>query len=211
MTMFDRARRFSLITCCALAFAACGDDNDDMGNNAGGSGGTGQNPANTVAVTVRSFSVTAVPGTAEDGSVTFNVTNTGTIPHEFVVLKTDLAPDQLPIGPDHGVDEEAAGIEAIDEIDEIVPGATEQLVVDLDVGKYVLICNIIDESGAEPVSHYQEGMVTAFTVVAGPGGGTGGSMGTGGSTGTGGSMGTGGSTGGSTGTGGGSDGAGGTY
>jgi len=53
-------------------------------------------------------------------------------------------------------------VEVIDEIEDIPVGETQSLTVDLEAGKYVLICNIYDEAEAE--AHYAEGMRTAFTV-----------------------------------------------
>jgi hypothetical protein len=55
--------------------------------------------ASAVNVTLREFSVTVDQATVPHGSVTFHATNTGTVPHEFLVIKTDLAPDALPKSP----------------------------------------------------------------------------------------------------------------
>jgi uncharacterized cupredoxin-like copper-binding protein len=116
-----------------------------------------------VQATVQEFSVTAEPATASAGEVTFEVTNDGPDdPHEFVVIKTDLAPDALPTDDTGAVDEEGDGIEVIDEIEEFAPGETEALTVTLEAGSYVLICNVFEESENE--SHYENGMHTAFTV-----------------------------------------------
>ena len=85
--------------------------------------------------------------------------------HEFVIIKTDLEPDALPTAADGSVDEAGAGIEVIDEIEDIPAGeSADPLAVDLEAGSYVLICNIVDEDVSPPESHYQEGMHTAFTV-----------------------------------------------
>ena len=52
--------------------------------------------ATTVNVTLREFSVTPDRASVPRGAVTFHVTNGGTVHHEFLVIKTDLAPDALP-------------------------------------------------------------------------------------------------------------------
>jgi uncharacterized cupredoxin-like copper-binding protein len=142
----------------ALVTTACSSDEDDgAGGTSGGGGGT------TVAVTLQEFAIAAVPASVPAGSVTFETTNTGPEDiHEFVVIKTDLAPDALPTVADGSVDEEGEGIEPVDEIEDIEVGATPSLTVDLAAGNYVLICNIYTESEQE--SHYQEGMRTAFMV-----------------------------------------------
>jgi uncharacterized cupredoxin-like copper-binding protein len=116
-----------------------------------------------VAVTLQEFSVAASPASAPAGDVTFGITNNGPDDeHEFVVMKTDLDFTQLPQNPDGSVDEEGTGIEVIDEVEAIDPGASETLAVDLEAGSYALICNIFDK--AEDEAHYAEGMRAGFTV-----------------------------------------------
>jgi hypothetical protein len=126
----------------------------------GGGGGT------TVAVTVQEFAVLPAQDSAPAGSVTFDVENTGPEDtHEFVVIKTDLAPDALPTAEDGSVDETGEGIdEVIGEIEDIAPGSTETLKTDLEAGSYVLIRNIVEEEGGDTLVHYALGMRTAFTV-----------------------------------------------
>ena len=43
-------------------------------------------------------------------------------------------------------------------------GDSAPLTVDLWPGHYVLICNIVQTTNGQTVSHYQKGMVTEFTV-----------------------------------------------
>jgi uncharacterized cupredoxin-like copper-binding protein len=107
---------------------------------------------------LREYSITLDKGSVPGGEVTFYITNEGTIPHELVIIKTDLAEDALPQAGGV-VDEDAGGIDVIDEEEEFDPGREEVLQSDLKPGRYVLICNI---SG-----HYQLGMHTTLTV--GPG------------------------------------------
>ena len=117
----------------------------------------------TVDVSVHEFEVAPETSSASAGEVTFTVTNTGPDDvHEFVVVKTDLAPDALPTEANGAVDEAGAGIEPVDEIEDIAVGATESVTVNLEAGSYVLMCNIYDQ--AEKESHYQQGMHTGFTV-----------------------------------------------
>jgi uncharacterized cupredoxin-like copper-binding protein len=120
----------------------------------------------TVAVTVQEFSVLPAQDSAPAGSITFDVENTGPEDtHEFVVIKTDLAPDALPTAEDGSVDETGEGIdEVIGEIEDIATGSTETLTVDLEAGSYVLLCNIVEEEGGDTLVHYQLGMRTGFTV-----------------------------------------------
>jgi uncharacterized cupredoxin-like copper-binding protein len=114
----------------------------------------------TVDTTLKDFSITVDPTSEPAGEVTFDITNEGPSQHEFVVFKTDLAPDQLPMTEDENgvpiVDEEGEGIEPVDEVEDINADSTATLTVNLAAGNYVLICNL--------PSHYQQGMHTPFTV-----------------------------------------------
>jgi uncharacterized cupredoxin-like copper-binding protein len=109
-----------------------------------------------VAVTLADFTITADPDSASAGEVTFDVTNDAEQTHEFVVFQTDLAADQLPTDEGGDVDEAGAGVELVDEIEDIEGGSTQSLAVNLDAGSYVLICNL--------PGHYEQGMHTGFTV-----------------------------------------------
>jgi uncharacterized cupredoxin-like copper-binding protein len=114
----------------------------------GGGGGVG--------VTLADYTVTPDESSAPAGDVTFDVTNDAEQTHEFVVFKTDLAEDQLPLDADGNVDEEGEGVELIDEIEDIEGGSSESLTVNLDAANYVLICNL--------PGHYGQGMHASFTV-----------------------------------------------
>lgn len=127
------------VTAAALVLAGCG------------GGGTG------VGVTLRDFEITLDSTSAEAGEITFEVANEGPSVHEFVVLSTDLAEDQLPTDENGDVDEAGdPGIEVVDEIEDIEVDAAPSLTVELEAGSYVLICNL--------PGHYTSGMHTSFTV-----------------------------------------------
>ena len=139
--MASRLRRLFLPMAALLALtgASCSDDGGGVG------------------ATLADFSITLDANSAEAGEVTFDVTNEADQTHEFVVLKTDIAEDQLPTDDAGDVDEAGdPGIELIDEIEDIAGGATPTLTVNLEAGNYVLICNL--------PGHYAEGMHASFTV-----------------------------------------------
>lgn len=146
--MVSRARRtvtaLALVGVLSMVAAACG-------------GGGGDK---NVGATTKDFSITLDKASAKVGEVTFSVKNDGPSVHEFVVFKTDLAPDQLPLTKDENdidiVDEEGEGVTHVDEIEDIAVGSTQELKVTLDAGSYVLICNL--------PAHYQQGMRAALTV-----------------------------------------------
>ena len=125
----------------------------------------GNDGGGDVGVTLREWEVAPEETTVDAGEVNFAIENVGDETHEFVVVRTDLDPAELPTAEDGSVDEEGEGIEPVDEVEDIPAGGSEELTVDLEEGSYVLFCNIVEEEeGGEVESHYQNGMRTAFTV-----------------------------------------------
>ena len=121
--------------------------------------------ATTVNVTVEEYKVTPETDSAPAGDVSFNVTNNGPDDvHEFVVVKTDLAPDALPTKDDGSFDEDGQGVEVLGEVEEIAVGSSEPLDLSLEAVSYVLLCNRVVTENGETESHYHEGMHAAFTV-----------------------------------------------
>jgi uncharacterized cupredoxin-like copper-binding protein len=125
----------------------------------------GAAPSKDIKGTLEEWKITVSPSSGAAGEVTFTIDNIGEKDHEFVVVKTDLAPDKLPTvadGAEAGtVDEEGAGMDAIGEKEDILAGTDNNvLTLTLTAGKYVIFCNVHDED----LVHYQKGMHTAFTV-----------------------------------------------
>ena len=150
-------RMVGLIAAGSLALVGCTSGGATPSPVAGGG------EATTVAVTLQEWAVVPAADSAPAGEVTFEVTNDGPEDiHEFVVLRTDLVPADLPVDENGVVSEEGEGIEVIDEIEDIPVDASEDLTVSLDAGSYVLLCNIWSEDEGE--AHYQTGMRVAFTV-----------------------------------------------
>lgn len=112
--------------------------------------------SNDVSGSVSEWAVTVNASEAKAGDVSFTIENAGTIPHEFLVVKTDYKVGKIPLGANNRFDEEGEGLEVIDEIPEWVPKTTGTLTVKLEPGAYQLLCNI--------EGHYAAGMHTAFTV-----------------------------------------------
>ncbi len=110
----------------------------------------------TVAVQLNSFSVKPNIVTVQAGTITFNINNVAKDDaHEFVVIYTQLPPDQLPVGSDKMVDE--AAVTVVAQAPGIDPGKAGQVIANLYAGQYVIICNRPD--------HYKQGMHAAFTVL----------------------------------------------
>ena len=123
---------------------ADGADNDKVSNDVHGS--------------VAEWAVGVDANEAVAGDVTFTMENAGTIPHEFIVVKTDIAPGEIPLGANNRFDEEGEGLTAVGEIPEWEPGTTGKVTLKLEPGRYQLLCNI--------AGHYKNGMYTPFTVSA---------------------------------------------
>lgn len=93
------------------------------------------------------------------GEVVFHVTNDATDQvHEFVIFKTDLPADQLPLTAEGIVDEEGAGITFIGEVEDVENGTPQDLSLTLEPGRYVALCNV------DTNLHYSHGMYLEFTV-----------------------------------------------
>jgi uncharacterized cupredoxin-like copper-binding protein len=111
-------------------------------------------------VALTTYKITPAKDTARAGQITFHIHNDATdLTHEFVVFKTDIAEDKLPLTSEGIVDEEADGITLIDEAEDITPGTAKDLTVTLEPGNYVLVCNTDSDQ-----MHYQHGMHKAFVV-----------------------------------------------
>ena len=106
--------------------------------------------------TEKDFSITLDSEEVASGETTFDIMNEGPSVHEFVVFKTVLAPDALPTDADGAVDEEGKGVTHLGEVEDVQVGATAQLALDLEPGKYVVICNL--------PGHYAAGMYAGLTV-----------------------------------------------
>jgi uncharacterized cupredoxin-like copper-binding protein len=130
--------------------SACGADANEA-RDAAGVGSPGD-----ISGSVEEWEVSIDAESAYAGDVSFTIDNDGTIGHEFLIVKTDIAPGEIPLDGDH-FPEDAEGIEVIDEIGEFAGGTTETLDVTLEAGSYQLVCNLPD--------HYRNGMFTAFEVV----------------------------------------------
>lgn len=143
------------VACATLFLAAgCGDDNNNNFIT-----------TTTVNVTLQEFVLSPSQGSAPAGRITFHVSNIGEDMHEFLVIKTDLAPDDLPTEANGSYEENGPGTDLLDEIELVNPGNSADLQIDLQKGKYVLICNMVHmEDNGDVEVHYQLGMRAGFIV-----------------------------------------------
>jgi uncharacterized cupredoxin-like copper-binding protein len=91
------------------------------------------------------------------GKVTLEVTNVSKneVEHEFLVARTDLAPDRLPM-TQAGARVDESKLTDLKELGDLEPGKSGKLTLDLTPGKYLLFCN---EEG-----HFTAGMYAYLTV-----------------------------------------------
>jgi len=132
---------FSILVISMLALSACGQASAQPG------------PAK-VTVTMTEWAVNLSQASIPAGKVTFVLKNTGTITHELIIAKTDVAQDKMSMQSEDPlkVDESAS----IGEIGDVDAGQTKEDIFDLAPGNYILMCN--------EQSHYMSGMHIAFTV-----------------------------------------------
>jgi uncharacterized cupredoxin-like copper-binding protein len=112
--------------------------------------------SNDITGSVQEWAIGTSAHEALAGDVKFTIENQGTIPHEFIIVKTDFPLGKIPLGPDNRFDEEGEGLSVPGEISEWNPGTTGTVTLKLDAGNYQLLCNI--------AGHYANGMFTQLTV-----------------------------------------------
>ncbi len=161
--MFRKTRSLALILGAFAMFglvACSGDDNGDStpAPTATSEATSTEAPGEATSVDVTlgqpsELALEASPESAAAGSVSFEVTNSGALPHEFKVVKTDLAHDALPVD---GAQVDESALDVVAASAELANGGTETVTADLEAGSYVLFCNV--------AGHYAGGMHIPFTV-----------------------------------------------
>lgn len=111
-------------------------------------------PATTVTVTLVDTGIRLSTTSVSAGTVTFNVTNAGTTPHEFVVLQTNIAQNALPPDPSNPAIAQEPGF--LGKVANLQPKQAGTLTLALPAASYVLICN-------EPAHYSALGMHIGFT------------------------------------------------
>ena len=102
---------------------------------------------------LKEYSITLNTPTVKAGIVKFGIRNLGTMVHDFDVIKTDLAPDKLPIDV---ASAKAKTDGLVKQMINIAQGRATTLEAQLEAGHYVIICNV--------AGHYQLGMRAELTV-----------------------------------------------
>ena len=97
-----------------------------------------------------------VASTVKAGTATFTISNSGTIPHELLIFKSNLTPSAYPTDAAGGIIEEGGGVALVSDGDNVDPGSSQSRTVDLAAGTYLFVCNI--------PGHFKAGMFTVVTV-----------------------------------------------
>jgi iron uptake system component EfeO len=114
----------AILLAAAVAAAGC----SAAGSDADAAGRTGSAPApQTVAIDAHEFAFDPSSVVVEAGTVTFAVTNSGTVEHELEILD---------------------GERVVDEVEGLVPGLTRDLTVTLAPGRYRYVCRIAGHEAA---------------------------------------------------------------
>ena len=107
-------------------------------------------------VTVSEWKIDA-PSTIAAGQAKLVIKNGGTVQHELLVFRSNLAPSQYPLDKDGNIDEENATVTKVSDGDNINKGATQSREVDLSQpGTYMFVCNL--------PGHFHQGMYKVVTV-----------------------------------------------
>ena len=104
-------------------------------------------------MTLNEYKIKPATSSAPAGAVTFDVTNSGQIKHQFTIIRTPKS--AATVLSTQNPDDDIPG--ARGEIASLAPGASKKLVIkDLKAGHYAIVCAL--------PGHYQSGMYTDFTV-----------------------------------------------
>jgi uncharacterized cupredoxin-like copper-binding protein len=95
-----------------------------------------------VNVSLTNYDITFDPPVVHAGKVTVVSTNDAhDLMHEIRIVKTNLPMDKLPLEPDGSVDEDNANLTTVAAIEDLDPGKSRAVTVELQPGRYVYFCN----------------------------------------------------------------------
>jgi hypothetical protein len=115
-------------------------------------------------VTLDEWSITLDKTSLPEGPIEFTIKNAGEKQHEFIILRTDIASDELPTNDDGSADLDAPDLDELQTVDELDDGDETGRTYTLDAGNYVFIDNTVEEENSEKVSYYENGMRVGFTI-----------------------------------------------
>ena len=169
----NRRRSAFAAAVAVLVVAGCGDDGDTAASSAPEpftecelvSTSTAK-PTATLSIQLSDYAVVSSAPSVAAGAVQFDTKNVGQRPHELVIVKGGSAAS-LPKDKDGSMAEEKLADNAlIGEIEEFPTGEDCTGVFDLEPGKYVLLCNLVEKVNGKTVAHFAQGMFGTLTVTS---------------------------------------------
>jgi hypothetical protein len=156
----------ALATVATALAGACGESSDV----------TPLGPHTVVQVKLSEYTVTPDVDPIESGRIVFELRNSGpTKDHELHIIRTDLAADGLPTNEDGSA--RLDDLETIAHVDALRIGGPARVAVEMQPGRYVLLCNLVDSATDGSLeSHYKLRMHSVLTVVPAPAAGTPGAL-----------------------------------
>lgn len=124
-----------------------GEAGPDGASGAEGATATPEAADTTVTVTLAEYSVEPDAATVPAGSIKFLAKNAGKEVHELYLLKV-----------------RDAGYDVVGEIENLAPGSSGSMTLDVPPGQYRLACLIVPGEAGSTVDHFKKGMQTGFTV-----------------------------------------------
>ena len=115
-------------------------------------------------VALDEYSVVTNLNTLPEGPIKFDLKNDGDLKHELLIVRSDIPGDELPTKDDGSFDDGAGGVDVKREVEDIEAGEKTSRSYALDPGKYVLLCNIVEDIDGIETSHYAQGMWTELTI-----------------------------------------------
>ena len=94
-----------------------------------------------VDITLSDFHIDSATASVAGGDVVLQVHNGAPATHEFVVVRTTLPADGLPLGPD-GLSVNEDWLDGVGELNEVPAGTVGTLPLQLAPGRYVFFCNL---------------------------------------------------------------------
>jgi hypothetical protein len=125
--------------------------------------GGGGSSGGKVDVRLTDYDVILSTSSVSSGKVELAIDNTGGFAHEILVVRSNLAIDELPKTPEGLFDEQRAGVTIVASAEDIPAGGTATITEKLAAGGYFLICNRPAEPG-DSLSHFAHFMYAPLTV-----------------------------------------------
>lgn len=120
-----------------------------------------------IKVTTKEWGIVTSKNSTGPGKITFVITNKGEDDHEIEVVKLDgnQSVRDFPRVSNRSADDNWVAPRGMGEVEDIKPGMTKKLVLNLKPGRYALICNMVEkEADGSIEAHYDKGMSKLFIV-----------------------------------------------